>query len=118
MFFKFNKYSIIETIWTLISLACDLIIAIHWGFSLFNVKHYIIFLVFIIFTIFGFYRAFVSWTTYNIRVKDYYHATYLFKKYGVKKSILYELQSEPCSQPVAYQLMKDFDVENMKKIND
>ena len=41
----------------------------------------------------------------------------MFEKYGVKKSILYNMQTEPCSQEVAKQLAKDFDVE-LEKIND
>ena len=40
-----------------------------------------------------------------------------YEKYGVKKSILYNMQLEPCSQEVAKQLAEDFNVE-LEKIND
>lgn len=119
MFIKFNKYAIIETLWTLISITVDVLIFIHWKFSIFFVWwKFAAFAISISFSCFGVYRAFVSWQTFKVRVKDYYHATWIFKRYGVKKSILYELQSEPCSQPVSEQLQKDFNVQGMQKIND
>lgn len=117
MFFKFNKYAIIETLWTLISLVCDILIICHWKDNLFN-WHYFVLIVCIALTCFGVYRSYVSWKTFKIRRDDYYHAYQIFKKYGVKKSILYEFQTEPCGQEVAYQLMKDFDVKDVQEIND
>ena len=118
MFFKFNKYSIIETLWSIGSLTMDILMLHHWGWTFAPFWYLnVIFVFFAFFTFFGAYRAYVSWKTYKVRKEDYIRATDMFEKYGVKKSILYNLQREPCSQEVAKQLAKDFDVK-LEKIND
>ena len=118
MFFKFNKYSIIETVWSIGSLIMDILMLHHWGWTFAPVWYLnVIFAFFVFITFYGFFRAFISWKTYKVRKEDYIHVTNMFEKYGVKKSILYNLQREPCSQEVAKQLAKDFDVE-LEKIND
>ena len=65
----------------------------------------------------GFFRAFISWRSYKVRKEDYIRATEMFERYGVKKSILYNMQLEPCSQEVAKQLAEDFGVE-LEEISD
>lgn len=118
MFFKFNKYSIIETLWSIGSLIMDILMLHHWGWTFAPVWYLnVIFAFFVFITFYGFFRAFISWKTYKVRKDDYIHVTNMFEKYGVKKSILYNLQREPCSQEVAKQLAKDFNVE-LEKIND
>ena len=118
MFFKFNKYSIIETLWSIGSLTMDILMLHHWGWTFAPFWYLnVIFVFFAFFTFFGAYRAYVSWKTYKVRKEDYIRVTDMFEKYGVKKSILYNLQREPCSQEVAKQLAKDFDVK-LEKIND
>lgn len=118
MFFKFNKYSIIETLWSTAGLIMDLLVLRHWGWSLSPAWYFnVLFVFFAFFTFFGAYRAYVSWKTYKVRKEDYIRATDMFERYGVKKSILYNMQVEPCSQEVAKQLAKDFDVK-LDKIND
>ena len=118
MFFKFNKYSIIETLWSIGSLIMDILMLNHWGWTFAPVWYLnVIFAFFVFITFYGFFRAFISWKTYKVRKEDYIRATDMFEKYGVKKSILYNLQREPCSQEVAKQLAKDFDVK-LEKIND
>lgn len=118
MFFKFNKYSIIETVWSIGSLIMDILMLHHWGWTFTSVWYInVIFAFFVFITFYGFFRAFISWKTYKVRKEDYIRATDMFEKYGVKKSILYNLQREPCSQEVAKQLAKDFDVK-LEKIND
>jgi len=118
MFFKFNKYSIIETLWSTASLIMDILILRHWGWSLSPVWYLnVLFVFFAFFTFFGFFRAFISWRSYKVRKNDYVRATEMFEKYGVKKSILYNMQLEPCSQEVAKQLAEDFNVE-LEKISD
>lgn len=118
MFFKFNKYSIIETLWSAASLTMDILMLHHWGWIFAPVWYLnVLFVFFAFFTFFGAYRAYVSWKTYKVRKEDYIRATDMFERYGVKKSILYNMQVEPCSQEVAKQLAKDFDVE-LEKIND
>ena len=118
MFFKFNKYSIIETLWSIGSLIMDILMLNHWGWTFAPVWYLnVIFAFFVFITFYGFFRAFISWKTYKVRKADYIRATDMFEKYGVKKSILYNLQREPCSQEVAKQLAKDFDVK-LEKIND
>jgi hypothetical protein len=42
----------------------------------------------------------------------------MFQRYGVKKSVLYNLQQIPCSATVAEQLIKDFDVKDVKLYTD
>lgn len=119
LFFKFNKYSIIETFWSVSGVVMDVFILRHWGWHL--SPHWwlnIIYIFLAFWPLFGLYRAYVSWKTYSIRKEDYLRCTEMFKKYGVKKSILYNLQTEPCSQEVAKQLEKDFDVKDLEKIND
>ncbi len=119
MFLKFNKYSMIETFWSVCAFVMDFLMLRHWGYR--PAPHWylnVLFVFFAFFSFFGAFRAFVSWKTYKIRKDDYYKCTEMFQKYGVKKSILYNLQAEPCSQEVAKQLEKDFDVKNMQKIND
>lgn len=118
MFFKFNKYSIIETLWSIGSLTMDILMLHHWGWTFAPFWYLnVIFAFFVFITFYGFFRAFISWKTYKVRKEDYIRATDMFEKYGVKKSILYNLQREPCSQEVAKQLAKDFDVK-LEKIND
>lgn len=118
MFFKFNKYSIIETVWSIGSLIMDILMLHHWGWTFAPVWYLnVLFVFFAFFTFFGAYRAYVSWKTYKVRKEDYIRATDMFERYGVKKSILYNMQVEPCSQEVAKQLAKDFDVK-LEKIND
>ena len=118
MFFKFNKYSIIETLWSIGSLTMDILMLHHWGWTFAPFWYLNVIFAFCVFiTLYGFFRAFISWKTYKVRKEDYIHATDMFEKYGVKKSILYNLQLEPCSQEVAKQLAKDFDVK-LEKIND
>lgn len=118
MFFKFNKYSIIETLWSIGSLIMDILMLHHWGWTFAPFWYLnVIFAFFVFITFYGFFRAFISWKTYKVRKEDYIHVTNMFEKYGVKKSILYNLQREPCSQEVAKQLAKDFDVK-LEKIND
>ena len=118
MIFKFNKYSIIETLWSTASLIMDILILRYRGWSLTPAWYLnVLFMFFAFFTFFGFFRAFISWRSYKVRKEDYVRATEMFKKYGVKKSILYNMQLEPCSQEVAKQLAKDFNVE-LEKISD
>ena len=118
MFFKFNKYSIIETLWSATSLTMDILMLHHWCWTFAPVWYLnVLFVFFAFFTFFGAYRAYVSWKTYKVRKEDYIRATDMFERYGVKKSILYNMQVEPCSQEVAKQLAKDFDVK-LEKIND
>ena len=118
MFFKFNKYSIIETVWSIGSLIVDILMLHHWGWTFAPVWYLNVIFAFCVFiTFYGFFRAFISWKTYKVRKEDYIRATDMFEKYGVKKSILYNMQTEPCSQEVAKQLAKDFDVK-LDKIND
>lgn len=118
MFIKFNKYSFIETFWTACSLVMDLLILKHWNWRPSNIFILnVVFIIFAFFTLYGAFRAFVSWKSYKVRKEDYLRCIEMFSKYGVKKSILYNLQKEPCSQEVAKQLAKDFNVE-LEKIND
>lgn len=118
MFFKFNKYSIIETLWSTASFIMDILILRHWGWKLSPVWYFsVLFIFFVFISLFGFFRAFISWRSYKVRKEDYIRATEIFEKYGVKKSILYNMQLEPCSQEVAKQLAEDFNVE-LDKIND
>lgn len=118
MFFKFNKYSIIETLWSIGSLIMDILMLHHWNWTFTQVWYLNVIFAFCVFiTFYGFFRAFISWKTYKVRKEDYFRATDMFEKYGVKKSILYNMQTEPCSQEVAKQLAKDFDVK-LDKIND
>jgi hypothetical protein len=69
-------------------------------------------------TLFGFYRAFESFRSYKYRIDDYLKVTEMFQRYGVKKSVLYNLQQIPCSATVAEQLIKDFDVKDVKLYTD
>lgn len=118
LFFKFNKFSFIELGWTLISLASDVAVMLHWKSNFFTVPHIIYFIVAFAITCFGVYRTYESFSTYKIRLDDYYKITEMFEKYGVKKSLLYHLQETPCGATVTEQLMKDFDVKDIKVYTD
>lgn len=96
----------------------DILILRHWGWKLSPVWYFsVLFIFFVFISLFGFFRAFISWRSYKVRKEDYIRATEIFEKYGVKKSILYNMQLEPCSQEVAKQLAEDFNVE-LEKISD
>lgn len=111
IFFRFNKYAIVETLWSTAALVMDILMLHHWGWHFAPTWWLnVLFVFFAFFTGFGGYRAFVSWQTYKVRMDDYVRCTEMFQKHGVKKSILYNLQVEPCSQEVAKQLAEDFDV--------
>lgn len=114
LFFKFNKYSFIELIWTIISLSIDIITIYHWRNNLFSFFHVCVLIIFISITIFGAYRSYESFSTYKIRLRDYYRVVDMFSKGDIKKSILYNLQDTPCSATVAEQLVKDFNIKDVK----
>ena len=76
MFFKFNKYSIIETLWSIGSLIMDILMLHHWGWTFAPVWYInVIFAFFVFLTFYGFFRAFISWKTYKVRKEDYIRAT-------------------------------------------
>lgn len=117
MFFKFNKYSFIETFWSVSSLVMDILMLRHWGWMLSPLWYVdVLFVFFSFFSFFGLYRAFESWRTYPQRKQTYIRATNMFIEHGVSKSILYNIEQNPCTQTVAYQLAKDWNVK-LEKIS-
>lgn len=118
MFFKFNKYSFIETFWSSSALVMDLLMLRHWNWRPSQLWYAdALFAFFAFFTFFGFYRAFESWRTYPQRKSTYIKATNIFLEHGVSKSLLYHIEANPCTQTVALQLSKDFNVK-LEKITD
>lgn len=118
LFFQFNKFSFIELGWTLISLLSDTLVILHWRCNLFTAPHIIYFIIALCLTGFGVYRSYESFSTYKIRLDDYYRITEMFNQYGVKKSVLYHLQEIPCGATVTEQLVKDFDIKDIKLYTD
>ena len=118
LFFKFNKYSFIELIWTLISLISDTVVIFYWWHNLFTTPHIIYLSIALFFTGFGVYRTYESFSTYKLRLEDYNRISEMFDKYGVKKSVLYHLQEVPCSATVTEQLVKDYDIKDIEIYTD
>ncbi len=118
LWFKFNKYSFIELGWTIGSLICDILVARHWWGNLFTPLHIVWWVIAVPWTFFGFYRVWESFRSYKYRIEDYLRVTEMFQKYGVKKSVLYNLQQIPCSATVAEQLVKDWDVKDVHLYTD
>lgn len=118
LFFQFNKFSFIELSWTLISLLSDVFVAMHWRYNLFTAPHIVYLISALCITGFGVYRSYESFSTWRIRLDDYYRITEMFNQHGVKKSVLYHLQEVPCGATVTEQLIKDFDIKDVKLYTD
>lgn len=118
LFFQLNKFSFIELTWTLVSAISDGLVIWHWYSDLFTVPHIIYLVVALIITGFGVYRSYESFSTYPIRLDDYYRICEMFDEGGVKKSLLYHVQDIPCGATIAEQLVKDYDIKDVKLYSD
>lgn len=114
LFFKFNKFSFIELIWTVIGLLCDIILFIT--IDGLNAPWYMLcILVFwVSLTGFGVYRVYMSFSTTYQRFDDYYKCIKIFNEHGVKESLIYSLRDLPCTSTVADELIKKYDIKNIE----